>query len=130
MKVIEKDMTIAADCEEQIPLVRHYTDEEKDAFAREAALLNEEVTDLKEQKAEATKSFNDSIKEKETMRNSLSSKVRKGFEQYVETCSGYLENIDGRWYMVFYDSTGTEVNRRIAKPSERQLELGRTGSHG
>jgi len=124
MKVhTEKDFTIAPDCVERLPLTRHYSEEEKNEFAREAALINEAVIDLKDQKAEAVKEFTTSIKEKEHARNVLSSKVRKGFEQYEEQCSGYLENVDGRWFMVFYDASGLEVSRRTAKPSERQTEI-------
>ena len=115
--------TIEPDLRELRPIIRKYSDEEKQQMANEAADLNNKVRDIEEQKKDAMKDFNEQIKMLKAERDEKTLRRQRGFDQTTEMCEGHLEERNGQWFMVFYSSLGIEVDSRHATPSERQTRI-------
>lgn len=104
-------------------IVKKYTDEEKQEFANEAADINERIKIVAEEKKKAMDDFNAKLKEMKSSRDSLTSRRLRGFEEERVECAGELEEHNGKYFVVFYDDLGEEVERRAATPAERQSTL-------
>lgn len=119
----QKNFVVEPDLRELRPVIRKYSEEEKQQMANGAADLNNKVKDIEEQKKEAVRDFTNSIKGLKAERDLLTERRARGFDQTTEMCEGHLEERGGTWFMVFYDTLGIEVDSRHATPSERQTRL-------
>jgi seryl-tRNA synthetase len=83
--------------------------------------LSDEIEDIKEEKKEISRGFNDIIKSKENRRKPISRAIKTGYiekELLVMPVANYDEGI-----MEYYGVDGVMLHDRPLKPSERQTTI-------
>lgn len=83
--------------------------------------LSDEIEDVKEEKKETVKGFNDIIKSKEGRRKPISRAIKTGFIEKDLLVMASPNYDDGT--MEYYNVEGVMVHDRPLKPSERQTNI-------
>lgn len=118
-----------ADAIEDLGYTKNLPTEELESLKDQLVDSNIKLRDVRSDKKEANKVFNDQIKELEEEVNEITAKLKSRTEFVNEQCFKFIEGNE----VGYYNAEGMLVFSRPSRPEERQLtmfaELRRTGTN-
>lgn len=118
------------DKKEELAYTKLFTEDELASFKDELAEIDIDIDEVEAEKKEATKGFNESLKDKRNDRTRLLKNIRQKSEFVKEECFKFIDH-DAR-EVGYYNDHGTLVYQRPIRADEMQksiFEVKRTGTH-
>jgi len=118
-----------ADKKEMLGYTRNFTEEELLSFKDDLADVSIDIDQVEEEKKEAVKGYNETLKQQKTERTRLLKNIRQKAEYVNENCFKFIDH-DAR-EVGYYNEKGNLVYERPIRPDEMQksiFEVKRTGT--